>query len=66
MNSYNKFMCNPKPPCNCYSYKPCCKPCCNKCCRPQNNILNSLFCVENFLSCTQKACTICKFINFFK
>ena len=26
MNSYNKFMCNPKPPCNCYSYKPCCKP----------------------------------------
>ncbi len=66
MNSYNKFMCNPKPPCNCYSYKPCCKPCCNKCCRPQSNILNSLFCVENFLCCTQKACTICKFINFFK
>lgn len=58
MNNSNKFMCTPKPPCNCYSYKPCC--------RPQNNILNSLFCVENFLCCTQKACTICKFINFFK
>lgn len=66
MNNSNKFMCTPKPPCNCYSYKPCCRPCCNKCCRLQNNILNSLFCVENFLCCTQKACTICKFINFFK
>lgn len=31
----------------------------------KTDFFDSLFCVEKFLCCTQKACKISKFINFF-
>ena len=44
----------------------------NHICYPKNNnsckkinFLDSLFCVENFLCCSQEAYKISKFINFF-
>lgn len=51
------------------TFHPCtCKKCClnkNKC--NQNiNFLDSLYCVENFLCNSQKACTLYKIFSFFR
>lgn len=43
--------------CNCYNFKKCVK---------KGSVLDSLYCVENFLCCSQKACNLYKLICFFK
>lgn len=43
-----------------------CSHCCSNNCIRKGSVINSLFCVENFLCNTQKACSIYKIFSFFR
>lgn len=44
----------------------CKNSCCSKNCKQNINVLNSLFCVENFLCNCQKACSLYSIFRLFK
>lgn len=59
----NKQGCPCHKNCGCFHHSNCKFK--NQGCIRKETALDSLFCVEKFLCCSQKACNFCKLIRFF-